>query len=115
MHVITHVAWCSFSSFDPFSFILSFIMFLWDLLASHSLLILIVLLVAPTPSDALPMNVTLPLEPRGDTCRGGGTSPCVCKGAYGLGFGVDAKKCGAVVWTYTNVPQEDDVAMVSPH
>jgi hypothetical protein len=63
-------------------------MFLLHLLASHALLILIVLLVAPTPSDALPMNVSLPLEPRGHKCRGGGASPCVCEGEYGLGFTV---------------------------
>jgi hypothetical protein len=102
MHVITHVAWCSFSSFDSFSFVLcplSFNMFLWHLVASHSLVTLIVLLVAPTPSDALPVNVSLQF-PRAEKCGDKLSQPCVCNNAYSISGTLDRKRCGPTVFKF---------------
>jgi hypothetical protein len=108
MHVIAHVAWCSFSSFDSFSFVLCpsyFNMFLWHPFAMYSLVILIVLLVAPTPSEAMPVNVSLHI-PRSEKCTEGGKSPCICDGAYGLGLRVSPTYCGRAVYNYVSLEHQ---------
>jgi hypothetical protein len=83
---------------------LAFNMYLRDLLASHSLLILIVLLVAPTPSDALPVNASLQF-PRANPppCIDGRPRPCMCGRKYGIGKVVDRKeKCGPTIFAFDN-------------
>jgi hypothetical protein len=108
MHVITHVAWCSFSSFHSF---LSFNMFLWHLLASHSFIILIVLLVAPTPSDALPVNVTLHF-PRAEQCHDNRQPPCICDNAWSIFHHLHPERCGPHIFAYES-PEHNFLTMVS--
>jgi hypothetical protein len=122
MHVITQVAWCSFSSFISFSFVLyplSFNMFLWHLFAMYSLVISIVVLIAPTPSDAMPVNVSLHFPLRGrDTCRDGRPHPCACDDAYGIGYNFQPNYCGPVVYAYASSPDSgvlDDFLTLASH
>jgi hypothetical protein len=53
-------------------------MFLWHISASQSLVIFIFLLIAPSPSGALPVN-PLPLGPaKAGECGHTQTGPCIC-------------------------------------
>jgi hypothetical protein len=91
---------------------LSFNMFLWHLLASHSLVILIVLLVAPTPLDALPVNVSLQF-PRGDNkCDDNCPAPCICDNAYSIASDLSRARCGPAVFNYAT-SEDNTLTMVS--
>jgi hypothetical protein len=80
-------------------------MFLWHLFAMYSLVIPIVLLIAATPSDAMPVNVSLHFPRQSRECHDGRLHPCACNNAYGIGYRVQPNHCGPVVYAYA--PSQD--------
>jgi hypothetical protein len=127
MHVECHVlaAWCpfitavNFSSHLPsLSFVLHPLvlnMFLWGLFATNSVVIIIIfLLTASRPSDALPVDSLPPQQPTRraplSLCGDLKPSPCVCSGAIGLGDSevepVDAFNCGPNIFDFQDDPRK---------
>jgi hypothetical protein len=116
-HVI--VAWCPFLAAVNFSshlLSLSFIlypsvlnMFLWHLFATNSVVVIVIfLLSASRPSDALPVDDLPPQRhPRPGRqkykCEDLQPSPCICSDKFGLGdlHPIDPSKCGSSVLDFT--------------
>jgi hypothetical protein len=124
-HVI--VAWCPFivvvkffSHLPSFSLVLHpsvLNMFLWDLFASHSVIIIIIfLLTASRLSDALPVDALPPHagRPR-HRCRDQQPTPCICDGMFGIGEGpqIDKSKCGSIAFDFKNPPDPRGVQLMS--
>jgi hypothetical protein len=89
-------------------------MFLWDLFVTNPVVIIIIfLLTASRPSDALPVDALLHKRPAGKIiktvrCKDRKLPPCICPGPgeIGLGEPIDISKCGPNVFDFRNDPSE---------
>jgi hypothetical protein len=114
------VAWCPFIAAVNFSSHLPSLssvlhpsvlnMLLWDLFTTNSVVIIVIfLLSASRPSDALPVDAWPPqrrshrLRPR-KPCGDRQLPPCICGGRFGLGEDepIPLENCGTLVFDFIN-------------